>query len=45
MELELAVSKDWKYGIGKINPKIGSMELEFLNYELNIWNRKNKSRD
>jgi hypothetical protein len=29
MELELVGSKDWEYGIGKINPKIGCMESEF----------------
>jgi hypothetical protein len=29
MELEFADSKDWEYGIGKINPNIGPMELEF----------------
>ncbi len=29
MELELANSKDWEYGTGKINPKIGSMESKF----------------
>ncbi len=30
MELELAGSKDWEYGIGKINPKIGLWDQKFL---------------
>jgi hypothetical protein len=44
MELELAHSKDWEYGIRKINPKIDVWNQNLKIHELNVCNPKNNSK-
>jgi hypothetical protein len=45
MELELANSKDWEYGIEKFNPKIGCMESESKNPWIECMQSEKKFKD